>query len=56
LKARATKIPAPQKRFLTEAAARIVPFYEAWCQPEKAAAWKAKLGLSDLPADVFVRP
>ena len=25
-------------------------------QPGKAAAWKAKLGLADLPADVFARP
>jgi FtsP/CotA-like multicopper oxidase with cupredoxin domain len=30
--------------------------YEAWGKPGKAAEWKAKLGLADLPADVFARP
>src|SRR5262249_33044804 len=43
LKAREVKIPAPAKKYLAAAAARIVPFYEAWGQPEKAAAWRAKL-------------
>ena len=43
-------------RRLDEAGERIVRLYEAWRQPEKAAAWRARLGLADLPADVFARP
>jgi hypothetical protein len=34
----------------------VVRLYEAWHQPDRAAAWKARLGLTDLPADVFARP
>jgi hypothetical protein len=30
--------------------------YEAWGRPEQARAWKARLGLADLPDDVFARP
>jgi hypothetical protein len=41
---------------LREAAGRMVRLYEGWDKPDQAAAWKAKLGMSDLPADVFVRP
>lgn len=41
---------------LSEVASRVVRLYEAWGKPEQAAAWKAKLGLADLPADVFARP
>src|SRR5262249_44143456 len=40
LKARAAKIPAPGKWCLPEAARRVIQLYEAWGQPEKAAAWK----------------
>jgi tetratricopeptide (TPR) repeat protein len=43
LKAREATISAPAKKYLSAAAARIVPFYEAWGQPAKAAAWRAKL-------------
>ena len=56
MKAREAQIPAPGKPRLAEAAERVVRLYEAWGKPEKAAAWKAKLGLADLPADVFARP
>jgi tetratricopeptide (TPR) repeat protein len=56
MKARETKIPASGKPRLLEAAVRVVRLYEAWGKPEKAAAWKDRLGLADLPADVFVRP
>ena len=46
-----------EERFrLREAAERVVHLYEAWNQPDRAAAWKAKLGMPDLPADVFARP
>jgi hypothetical protein len=44
LRAREAKIPAPHKKKLAEAAARIVPFYESWGHPEKAAQWREKLG------------
>jgi hypothetical protein len=30
-----------------------VRLYEAWGKPEEAKAWKKKLDLEDLPADVF---
>jgi hypothetical protein len=42
--------------WLSEAAGRLVQRYEAWGRPEKAAAWKVNLGLTDLPSDVFARP
>jgi serine/threonine protein kinase/tetratricopeptide (TPR) repeat protein len=35
---------------------RIVGLYESCGKPEKAAAWRAKVGLADLPAAVFARP
>jgi hypothetical protein len=45
-------LPAARPR-LTEAAARVVRLYEAWGRPAQAAEWKVKLGLADLPDDVF---
>jgi hypothetical protein len=35
----------------------VVKLCEAWGKPEKAAEWRAKLGLSgpELPGDVFTR-
>ena len=56
LKAREENIPAPGKPRLAAAAERVVRLYEAWGKPEKATEQKARLGLSDLPADVFARP
>jgi hypothetical protein len=56
LKARAARIPAPEGFRLREAAERVIRLYEEWNQPEQATAWKAKLGLPDLPAEVFARP
>jgi tetratricopeptide (TPR) repeat protein/tRNA A-37 threonylcarbamoyl transferase component Bud32 len=41
---------------LAEAADRVVLLYEDWGKPEKAAAWRVKLGQADLPRDVFARP
>jgi eukaryotic-like serine/threonine-protein kinase len=55
MKAREETIPDPIRFRLAEAAARVVPLYEAWGKPEQANAWKAKLGVRDLPADVFER-
>jgi eukaryotic-like serine/threonine-protein kinase len=42
-----------ERSSLREAAERVVHLYEAWSKPEQAAAWKAKLGMPDLAADVF---
>jgi serine/threonine protein kinase len=56
MKAREGQIPAPNKRLLTDAAERVVRLYEARGKPEMASEWKRKLGLADLPADVFARP
>jgi tetratricopeptide (TPR) repeat protein len=56
MKAREAKIPAPPKRFLAEAAVRVVRLYEAWGKTAEATAWKSRLGLADLPDDVFARP
>jgi eukaryotic-like serine/threonine-protein kinase len=43
LKARETTIPASSRKNPAAAAARIVPFYEAWGKPDQAAAWRKKL-------------
>jgi tetratricopeptide (TPR) repeat protein/tRNA A-37 threonylcarbamoyl transferase component Bud32 len=56
IKARAARIPPQSRGDRREAGLRVVRLYEAWGKPEQAAAWKAKLGLADLPADVFARP
>ena len=56
MKAREATIPAIAKHRLFEAAERVVRLYEAWGKPEAAAGWKARLGLADLPTDVFARP
>jgi tetratricopeptide (TPR) repeat protein/tRNA A-37 threonylcarbamoyl transferase component Bud32 len=56
MKARAATIPAPSKSRLTGAAERVVQLYEGWEKPDQAAQWKARLGLPDLPADVFAQP
>jgi hypothetical protein len=56
MKARETRIPAPDRARLREAAERVVRLYDGCNKPDQAAAWKAKLGMPDLPADVFARP
>jgi serine/threonine protein kinase len=56
MKARAATIAAQVKHRLLEAAERVVRLYEAWGKPDTAREWKEKLGLVDLPADVFARP
>jgi hypothetical protein len=43
LRTRETQIPAPYKKNLAAAAARVVPFYEAWRKVDKAAEWRVKL-------------
>jgi tetratricopeptide (TPR) repeat protein len=56
MKAREARIPVPKRSRLLEAAERVVHLYEAWNQPEKATAWKARLGMPNLPADIFAGP
>jgi hypothetical protein len=56
MKAREAKIPLAAKPRLSEAAERMARLYETWGMPETTDGWKRKLGLADLPADVFARP
>jgi serine/threonine protein kinase/tetratricopeptide (TPR) repeat protein len=53
MKARAKAIPSLGSPRLAEAGGRVVGLYERWGKPGKAAEWKVKLGLSDLPTQVF---
>jgi hypothetical protein len=43
MKAREAKIPAPNKKYLSEATERVVKLYEAWGEKDKAKRWRAKL-------------
>jgi serine/threonine protein kinase/tetratricopeptide (TPR) repeat protein len=56
IKSRETKVAFSKRLCLREAAERVVRLYEAWGRPDRARAWAEKLGLADLPADVFARP
>jgi serine/threonine protein kinase/tetratricopeptide (TPR) repeat protein len=56
MKAREATIPTKARPRLVEAAEDVVRLYEASGQREKLRAWKEKLGLADLPADVFTHP
>jgi eukaryotic-like serine/threonine-protein kinase len=56
IKARALRIAVPERHHLREAAERVVRLYEDWGKTDQAKAWKERLGLADLPADVFARP
>jgi hypothetical protein len=56
MKARESGVPVPERYRILTAAERIVRLYEEWNQPDQLAIWKAKLGMADLPADVFARP
>ncbi len=55
-KARESRIIVPKRSRLREAAERVIRLYEEWNKPDQSTAWKAKVGMRDLPADVFVRP
>ncbi len=55
MKARLVRIPASGIPRLAEAAGRVVELYEAWGKADLAATWRVKLGLADLPGDVFSR-
>jgi eukaryotic-like serine/threonine-protein kinase len=56
MKAREARIAAPSRFSVRAAAERVVRLYEAWNKPGQATQWKAKLGMPDLPANVFARP
>jgi serine/threonine protein kinase/tetratricopeptide (TPR) repeat protein len=56
MKARGARITVPDRSLLREAAERVVRLYEGWSKAEQARAWKAKLGIPDLPAEVFATP
>jgi hypothetical protein len=56
MKGREPRITVALRWRLPEAAGRIARLYEAWDRPDQASAWKARLGLRDLPADVFAGP
>jgi hypothetical protein len=49
MKQREAQIPPPEKRRLTEAVERIMDFYEATRQLEKARAWREKLSPEKAP-------
>jgi tetratricopeptide (TPR) repeat protein/tRNA A-37 threonylcarbamoyl transferase component Bud32 len=53
--ARESQIPVAQRSYVCEAAERVVRLYEAWDKPQKAAEWKMKAGMRDLPGDVFAK-
>jgi hypothetical protein len=53
--AREQQVPAAQRSRLREAAERVVRLYEVWNKPLDAARWKSKVGMRDLPGDVFAR-
>jgi serine/threonine-protein kinase len=56
MKRREARMPVPERSRLREAAERILRLYERWNQADQVTAWKAKLGLRDLPAEVFAQP
>jgi tetratricopeptide (TPR) repeat protein len=56
LKAREATMPPPARPRLPEAAERVVALYEAWGKRGQAANWRHRLGVADLPPEVFARP
>ena len=56
MKAREAKIAANGRYLITEAGERVVRLYTDWGKPDQVAAWKTKVGMTDLPADVFAVP
>jgi serine/threonine protein kinase/tetratricopeptide (TPR) repeat protein len=56
METRKAKMSAYARARVPEAAERLFRLYEAWGKPEEAKAWKEKLGLADLPTEVFARP
>ncbi len=56
MKALESTMSVPDRRLLADSVRHIVKVYSAWNKPEKAAEWKAKIALPDLPANVFAGP
>jgi serine/threonine protein kinase len=56
MKARESKIGAQDRQRLIGAAERVVHLYENWGKPDTATSWKVKLGMPDLPVNVFTWP
>jgi hypothetical protein len=56
MKARELQIYAPDRFRLLDAAQKVVRLYESWGRRDLALAWKAMLGMPELPADAFARP
>jgi serine/threonine-protein kinase len=56
MKAREARMFVPDRPGLLEAAVRVIRLYEARGKPDQVVVWKRRLGLADLPADVFARP
>jgi hypothetical protein len=56
MKLHEARIPAGNPNILPVAADQVVALYDAWDKSQKAAEWKVKLGLADLPAKPFANP
>ncbi len=56
MKAREGRIPSQSQSQVRHAAERLIGLYEEWGRTEQADAWKARLGMRDLPTDVFASP
>ena len=56
MKAREARLSYRERPSLIGAAEQVVRLYESWNKPDQAAMWKSKLGMSDLPTDVFAGP
>jgi hypothetical protein len=56
MKAREPRIIVPEQFRPREAAGRAIRLYELWNKPDQSTAWKAKVGMPDLPVDAFVGP
>jgi hypothetical protein len=56
MKARESRIPLPARSRLREAAERLIRLCDAWGKHDQAAAWKVKLAMPEMPADVFAPP
>jgi hypothetical protein len=55
MKAREAQIPfLDRSRRIDDAAVQVVHLYEEWGKRDQATAWKARLGMPDLPTRVFV--
>ena len=56
LRKREPSVPAGSRIIISEAAERIVDLYDSWGKREVASQWRTKLGLGNLPRNVFAQP